>query len=94
MADSKTILEFLDRANESVSEWFGKYCLENNLTPKAVCVSVKARGIKEHFVCQLFSGNLPPCASPRGGGAGGGNRQARAERMGERKPTAKKPARK
>lgn len=64
MVDSNIILEVLDRANESVSEWFERYCIDNNLTPKEVCVSVKARGIKKHFVCQLFNDCANVAANP------------------------------
>ena len=64
MADSEIILEVLDRANESVSEWFCKYCFDNILTPKEVCISVKAKGIKRHFVCQLFNDGAKVAEKP------------------------------
>ena len=92
MSGSKIdISEVLDRANDTVSELFEKYCFENGMIPKEVCVSAKAKGIPKYLVCRLFN-DLPSGASPCVDGTNGETRQRKQAHMKTKKPTAKKPA--
>ena len=89
MSDCKIdIIKVLDGANAAVSEVFERYCFENGIVPKSVCVSAKAKGIPKYFVCNLFN-DLPPAAFPCGDGEGGDTNKGNPK-MKVKKPTAAK----